>query len=302
LYLVEDVQRLMHRVTCGDRRIRLRDGHIETLEKNFLDAYLHDPGHPLLGRRILSASGNDLALFDAGLGRNVWKKPFPEVRGWIRMDSVDPSLIGFLEAGQTAIILDPADGKELLRAKLNPKDFQNAQQITLLQDATHFYVVVSTQPSAQAQNEPFVANVTHGMRAIPAGGMIYALNRTTGKVDWFTPTVTKKLRDKHFTSLHLVLERFDDLPVLVLTTVQARSPGPQGHVELKGGDLRPLQDPAAVKFTSAVVAIDKATGKLVNDEVFPEGMRPFFHAIHGDPRTGEFEVISAERTLRFTRP
>ncbi len=90
--------------------------------------------------------------------------------------------------------------------------------------------------------------------------------------------------------------------MLVLTTAQARLPGPQGHLQLKGGELVTLQDPAAVKFTSAVVAIDKATGKLVYDEVFPEGKRPFFHAIHGDPRTGEFEVISADRTLRFSRP
>jgi outer membrane protein assembly factor BamB/tetratricopeptide (TPR) repeat protein len=306
LYLAEVIpHRTLNRPQRGNRRIRLRDGHIETLEKNFLDAYQHNPGHPLMGRRILSANGNDLALFDASLGRNVWKKTFPEGRVWVGMESTDPSLIGVLEAGQSVLILDPADGKELLRAKLNAKDFQNAQYIWLLQDATHFYVVVAAKPNAQAQNEPFVANVTHGVHAI-ACGMIYAFNRTTGKVDWITPTVTKKLRDKHFTSLHLMLEPFDDLPVLLLTTARTVPQNGQPR-QVPGGIVldgpAPAQNPNQGKFTSAVVAIDKATGKLVYDEVFSkEEKRPFFHAIHGDPRTGEFEVISAERTLRFSRP
>jgi outer membrane protein assembly factor BamB len=310
LYLIETMPQGLNKepqsqVQRGNRRIRLRDGHIETLATNFLDAYLRDPGHPTLGRRILNSYGNDLALFDAGLGRNVWKKTFPEGRGWVRMDSTDPTVIGILEAGHTVLILDPADGKELLRAKLNPKDFRGVDS-TLLQDATHFYVVLATQPypGAHPPIEPFVANVTHGMRTIPAAGMIYALNRTTGKVDWFMPTVTKKLRDKHFTSLRLVLERFDEMPVLVLTEARAvpqnGQPGqPPGGVPL--GGLAPAQNPNDAKFTSAVVAIDKATGKLIYDDVFSEGKRPFFHAIHGDPRTGEFEMISADRTVRFVR-
>jgi hypothetical protein len=291
-------------VQRGNRRIRLRDGHIESLATNFLDAYMHDPGQPILGRRILSSFGNNLGLFDAGLGRMVWKKTFPDGHGWVRMDSTDPTVIGILEAGQTVVILDPADGKELLRAKLNPKDFQNAQQITLVQDAAHFYVVVGTQPGALAPNDSFVANVTHGLHAIPSGGMIYALNRTTGKVDWFTPTVTKKLRDKRFGALHLVLERFNDLPVLVLTTArglpQKEAQGQPPVVILPGGTA-PAQNPNQVRFASALVAIDKATGKLVCDEVFDEKPQPFFHAIRGDSRTGQFELISSDRTVRLTR-
>jgi hypothetical protein len=180
---------------------------------------------------------------------------------------------------------------------VNAKDFQKAQQITLLHDHVHFYVIVAAPPTRQNRNEPYVSNVAHGVYTIPAGGTIYAFDRTTGKTKWIQPTLTSKLREKHFGNLQLVLERFDDLPIFLLTTARQRQ-------QPAAIDFDKLGKPEAkgVKFSSAVVAIDKASGKLLFDEVYDEGPRPFFHAIHGDPRGGVFEVISGDRTLRFSRP
>jgi hypothetical protein len=265
------------------------------------------------------AGGNDLSLIDVRTGKPSWSKTFPEGSGWSLMSSAVPSLIGVIEKGEQISILDAATGKLILNAKVHPKDFENAAEVTLLQDRMHFYVIVAPGRALRPQNggdEQFEPNLMHGLESVPSGGKIYAFDRDTGKLKWDVATLTHpnlraplkpgtKSPDRPIRALDLVLERFDDSPVLILTTARLPQNQGQNRIQFAPGALPPgvkiaPTAPVENKSVAVTVAIDKVSGKLIHATIHPESARPHFHALHGDARSGSIDFVSADRTIRFT--
>jgi outer membrane protein assembly factor BamB len=300
----------------GDRAIRLRDGAVVKVP-SFLQAHTFKETnwvgmHPPLGRCLVDGIGNDLFLHDAHTGKRVWERKYSEGNRWEWAVSTISSLVAVLENGERIVILDAATGKPVMTAKVNPKDFENNSGITLLQDRLHYYIVVAPSAVPQNQNEQFEPNVTHGLETVPAGGKIYAFDRNTGKLKWDVATLTHpslrepvkpgtKSPDRPIRNLNLVLERFEESPLLILTTARQRPNQQQPPAQPAPGGMRNVPPAAAENKTTAVtVAIDKVSGKLIHAMIHFDSTRPHFHAVQGDPRGGSIDFVSADRTIRFT--
>src|SRR5262249_12555771 len=145
--------------------------------------------------------------------------------------------------------------------------------VGLLHDHVNYYLVVTPQPAPENQNEQIEPNVMHGLLAVPAGGKIYAFDRTTGKLNWDAATLShpdlrapakpgSQAPEPPIRNIQLLLERFDESPVIILTIARQR----QNRVayELKIVPPNPPANANDNKVSAVTVAIDKVTGKMIH--------------------------------------
>ena len=106
-------------------------------------------------------------------------------------------------------------------------------------------------------------SASNGIRSLKVNGPVYALNRTTGKLEWVCDFLPHQ---------NLLLEQVQDLPILLFTAQYYKSANGMDRTMVK------------------VTGVDKRTGKLVYDKEFVPSTQ--FHALRIDPRAGLIEFVA----------
>jgi hypothetical protein len=271
LYLVES-----H--AAGDvravRAVRTADG-VSVPIADCVDCYNHKLR--ILGRCLLSSEvgANDavqLRFYDVLAGKDLWKKAFPAKS--IVLESAIPELTAVAAPDGTVTVVDLAAHRELLALKIDPKDLNLLMRGMVLRDRSHYYVALQTQlgPGAVAIGDPNLA-FSVPVKATEVNGMIYAFDRSTGEMRWTSRAESQML----------LLDHFEESPILLLTAVQQRPmPG------------APAGNQISVSCTRS---IEKRTGKVLYREEVVNNPDPFY-AYEFDARTGAVDLISTAMRLR----
>ena len=242
------------------------------------------------GRRILTTEQKDgvrsFALYDplkpaakgegALLGGDEWRREFPNKPAVLR--TADAAVAGVLNQDGSFEAFDARTGKTVALGQVDPAQVPAvvaadgsmvATDPLLLLDLERAYLVLGRRDNPQGP--AFFNGMPQSMlRSLPANGAVYAFDRATGKRLWYNHDA--------LTSQKLILDRFDELPVLVAAVT---SPDPTGRV----GQYR-------------VTALDKRTGRLVHNYVYGQNGGEFANAAR-DPKTRAVEFWRFNDGLRL---
>lgn len=217
-----------------------------------------------------------LRLYDVPTGKDVWKKVFAP--GSVVLKSEAPELAGVVEPDGDATVVDLAGPREILQAKVERRHLDKVNDGTVLQDRGYTYLVLNRPVEALANNAtagPW-ANSSN-LLCIPVHGTVYSFRREDGALNWYAEVPTQML----------VLEQFDDLPMVLFTARYRKAVNPgQNFTE-----------------TVATMSIAKATGKLVHgsegtSSYQTQSMQAQFHTVRANPRQGWFDFISGPAVIR----
>ncbi|MFO0849098.1 MAG: PQQ-binding-like beta-propeller repeat protein [Gemmataceae bacterium] len=242
LFLVED---------GTSRVLRASDGVPVEGVQDFSTLYTGRGRLAVLGRHLLLTDGDRaepqrVRLYDPLAGRDVWSREFP-ARSLVLTSRV-PGVTGCLTVDGGLEVLDAATGAVLARGAVDPDRADEhlrtadggfaVSRAVLLADADRFYLLLN-RPAGQVEVFGGGRGIMPGpsssfIRTEPVSGPVYAFDRATGRRLWYTDS----LLVRH----NLVLDRFDDLPVLV-----------------GAGDVRDERSKATV---FRVVVLDKASGRV----------------------------------------
>jgi hypothetical protein len=234
----------------------------------------------VFGRTLLvaekDANGSmTLRHYDIPTGADVWKARYRPKS--IVMQSEDPSLAGVVEPDGKVHIVDLRARKEVMTGQMDKDNvaehLRNVQSIHLLADREHFYLACQAEMDINNRNRGddavMEANVMTqlGMRSVSVNGYLYAFERGSGDVYWFTSAKNQ----------FLILDQFSDLPVVFLT---ARSHGLREWVP-----------------KVSVVIVEKQGGRTVFDLKDLKREKPFY-AVRIHPESGTIDFVSP--TLKIT--
>ncbi|OWK44317.1 hypothetical protein FRUB_02249 [Fimbriiglobus ruber] len=260
----------------NSRVIRAVDGTTVAGAKDFAGVFTGTSRVGVFGRLILlnEGGGEDkprtLRLYDPLNGQDVWTKEYPPKSLLIK--TLDPELTGCLNAEGDFEVLAARTGKIIFRGAVDPARREphlvdstgriTATQPVVLADADRVYLFLN-KPGGQANYYSTM------IRHLPVNGAAYGFDRATGKRLWFT--------DRLFENQLLLLERFDDLPVLVAA----------GQV----------MDETTKTFSYQVAILDKQLGKLKLHRQFPQN--GFFVAAFSEPKTRVVEFWRYDLRVRI---
>jgi outer membrane protein assembly factor BamB/tetratricopeptide (TPR) repeat protein len=224
----------------------------------------------VLGRQILladtdSSEGVVLRLYDVLTGKDAWRRAFPA--GSVVLKSEDPDLAGAIDADGTVTVVSLHNRKEVLKAQMKSGDVAGVSEANLLADRDQFYV--APNKPANMNNNPWGGTwpaVGFGLRSVQVNGAVYAFDRETGDLRWWSEVPDQML----------VLNQFGDLPV-VLFAAQ--------HNKLvnNGANRFPMR-------VMVVQSIVKRSGKLCfSHEYANDGNQ--FYALNTDLRAGTVELV-----------
>ena len=238
-----------------------------------------------VGRRLLLLARSEpkrVELFDPLTREVVWKRGLGAGTEVVR--SLEPGAVGFLDARAGSFeLVEQATGKVVFAAAGAAEElksqfwrggeggadgFSPEQNPALcFADSERVYLVQTRRPDPNFNR--FNAAQAGGLRAVATSGPLFAFDRTTGKRLWYNADSLVNQR--------LILERQDELPVLVAAATQSVN--------------------AAGNSTFRVVALDKRTGKLKLSGVGnPSG--DFTHLVI-DPRAQTAEFQRADLKLKI---
>lgn len=264
-------------VAGSGRAIRAHDGAPVTVP-DF--AALYQRKLALVGRNLLIRDNEPdgrmtVRLYDVQTGKDLWKKTFAS--NSLNLKSEDANLVGAVEPGNECkvTVVDMRTHKEVLVARLLPKDLEKVQDVHLLSDRNLFYITINKQ--ADPQRNPnagpaggFWANVGNGIRSVPVNGQIYAFDRRTGKFEWnLNADVSHQM---------LIVDQFRDMPILLFTTRSNRM--------LRQGFNQGMMN------TSSVKSFIKSTGKAFWEKEYNNGN--MFMTVNVNPRNGTVELVRAD--------
>ncbi|MFL5244478.1 MAG: PQQ-binding-like beta-propeller repeat protein [Gemmataceae bacterium] len=234
------------------------------------------------GRHFLlsdqAASGTTLRLYDVLTGKDAWKKDFPP--GSVVLRTEDRDLAGVADPNGKITVIDLKSKREVLKAQMAPKHLAKVNEIHLLQDSKYYYVACNAPQDPNVNpggaTMPNIQPGT-GLRSIAVNGEVYAFQKTTGKVHWHTEVPQQML----------LVDQFQELPLLIFTARNQRMMGPKG-----AGFWGQIV---------AVTAIDKRSGKRIYDKNDMDGNNTQqFYALTSDIRTGKIELVSWNLQLTFS--
>jgi outer membrane protein assembly factor BamB len=210
-----------------------------------------------------------LRLYDPLTGKDVWRKTYDP--GSVLLSTIDTSLTGEVRPDGRFEVLDALTGKVLFEGKTDAdkvadhvKGLQSAQ---LLADADRYYLLLNNNRPANNRINYYYGYV--GIRWLQVPGAVYCFDKTSGKRLW--------LLDRQFEKLAIVLDRFEELPVIVAANLI-------------------MEDNTVQVYRVAVV--DKTLGKLrFARSLDPNGT---FLATVTDPKTGEMQYIRYQSKLIIT--
>jgi hypothetical protein len=154
------------------------------------------------------------------------------------------------------------------------EQLKNVQAFHLLADRKNYYFASQLQGQNAVPMNMLASNVmTHlGMRTVPVSGFLHSFERASGNLVWNSHIKTPQ---------YLVLEQFQDLPLLFLT---ART---QANQNL-GGPPGMVAGQMVVKVTTLM----KSNGKAVFDEEMQGNSTTNFFGVRVDPRARTVELLS----------
>ena len=232
----------------------------------------------LVGRDLLVADkdkdATTLRLYDPLTGKDLWKQAFAAKSSVLQAE--DGDLAGVVEPDGLVRVVDLTTRKEVLTAdsKIDPKYLEKDAVMTVLGDADDVYVAPNNPVEATTRVNTNLMPAT-GLRGLNVNGELYAFRREAddkhakGSMRWHLMQADQQL----------VLDQFQEMPVLLLTAHTMKFPGLGGM---------PAQ-------ATTVKAIGKRTGKLlVDNDKAPQGQ---FYALDEDGRDGKIEFISPQEKV-----
>jgi outer membrane protein assembly factor BamB len=236
----------------------------------------------ILGRHLLLSDSDPktseltVRLYDVHTGKDAWKRTFKP--GAVVMRSEIPELLGVVEPadGGKVTVINLHTFKEVLSAHMDPKDLDKIQEVHLLEDSERYYIACQRTMDAGANpwGGPY-PNVMNGMRCVHVNGKIYAFYRDTGKLHWKAEALGQML----------VLDQFQDVPVLLFTATQRRPMN-------VGGNVR-----NGIQQVAVTRSIEKRTGKLLWDKEYPNQSLQF-SALQTNLQAGTIDLLGYNLTLR----
>src|SRR5581483_8812708 len=134
--------------------------------------------------------------------------------------------------------------KEVMSGEMNDpaERLKNVQSFHLLSDRNYYYFASQTAPPNGGAAMAMPDVMMHlGMRAVPVSGFLHAFERKSGNLVWDSPVKTPQF---------LVLEQFEDLPLLFLASRTFNNPNAaMGGVIMRGGRMGNV-NATEVKVTS----------------------------------------------------
>ncbi len=239
----------------------------------------------VLGRYLLlsestPANGVMVRLYDIVTGQDVWKQKYAARS--IVAQSEDAGLTGIVEPNGKVHVIDLRARKEMMTGEMNDpaERLKNVQSFHLLSDRNYYYFASQT---ATPQNGGTVMAMPDirtelGMRAVPVSGFLHAFDRKNGSLMWDSPVKTPQ---------YLVLEQFEDLPLLFLAARTFDNPNAAMGGMMPGRRMGNMNNGGEVKVTS----LHKSTGKAVFDEKLPDHNTIFF-GVRVDLRASTVELLS----------
>jgi outer membrane protein assembly factor BamB len=203
-------------------------------------------------------AGKSIRLYDVQTGQNVWQRPF--TAGAVVVQSQDPELTGVIEKDNSVTLLEARTGKLLFKSLIQPEHADKLEAAALIGDRDHFYLALSRKATADVMS--WSPSASYGIRSLKMNGPLYALSRSTGKLEWVCDFLPYQ---------HLLLEQVQDLPILLFAG--------KYHKSANGFDRQ----------MDRVTSVDKRTGKLIYDHEFTSNVQ--FHALKIDARKGLIELI-----------
>jgi hypothetical protein len=164
-----------------------------------------------------------------------------------------------------------------LKAKVNPEHLKDVNVVRLLADRDNVYVacVKPTDKDITAFGGVRSNLVPgSGLRDVPVNGELYAFARGSGKAIWHAAMPDQML----------VLNRFEELPVLLFTSTYQKW--------VVNGAAR------HVKQVTGAHAVEKKTGKrLYANDSLPNGTQ--FHTLAVDAAKGRVDLVGYQRKVTF---
>jgi outer membrane protein assembly factor BamB len=226
-----------------------------------------------LGRNLLVSEKGPadevrLRLYDMHAGKDLWEQTFPAHS--LVLDSPGPELLAVVAPDGTVTVVNLKDRREVQKLNVEPRHLEKVQRGTLLRDRTQVYLAFQG-PNDGALNTVDGPNPNVvGLPTVPVNGMLYAFDRQTGELRWHSRVPPQTI----------VLECFDDLPVLLFTAQVIRS-------------FPPGLNMAVMTLRS----IDKHTGKVRFNREYTNVVDSF-HTLRVDVRTGTIDLIGSSIKLR----
>jgi outer membrane protein assembly factor BamB len=238
----------------------------------------------LLGRYLLlseSGPANSVIvrLYDIATGQDVWKQKYA-ARSLVAK-SEDAGLTGVVEPNGKVHVIDLRARKEVMSGEMNDpaERLKNIQSFHLLSDRNYYYFASeTTPPNGVAATGLADIRTELGMRAVPVSGFLHAFDRKSGNLVWDSPVKTPQ---------YLMLEQFEDLPLVFLATRSFENP----NAAMGGVIMRPRvrnSGGGEVKVTS----LHKSTGKAVFDEKLSGNTTTNFFGVRVDLRANTVELLS----------
>ena len=179
----------------------------------------------------------NIHLYDPLHGKDVWTHQLP--KGAVVCQTYNEDYCGYIEPNGKLTVLNVEDGKPLVECVMDKAYREKhlhlndgrigVREPSLLMDENQVYLVLPPP----GENRSISTRVSF-IKVVPVDGTVYAFNRKSGQRLWFNEDL--------FTDQLLVVEKFDQLPVLMAMT--------QGVNQQKR------------RTVFKVVMIDKLTGKL----------------------------------------
>jgi outer membrane protein assembly factor BamB/tetratricopeptide (TPR) repeat protein len=250
----------------GTRVFRAHDG-VSVKVPDFSAAFqkrIRVQGRTILASETDAKNALTLRLYDVFQGKDVWKQTFPP--GTTLLQSEDPRLAGVVEPGGTVRVYDVQERKEVVTSQIaSPQHIQRAQGIYLVSDPDYLFLAVNgpADPNLAWAGGP-QPNVQpgSGLRSVPVNGMVYCIERGTGKVRWYNPVENEQM----------IVSQFAELPMVLFTA--------------RYNYLMPNRAQGS-KHTARAIA--KHNGKLWYDQ--PQvSQHVLFHSLTMDHRTGTVEL------------
>jgi tetratricopeptide (TPR) repeat protein len=240
----------------------------------------------VLGRYLLlseTGPSNNIVvrLYDIVTGQDVWKQSYPARSIVVR--SEDAGLTGVVEPNGKVHVIDLRTRKEVMRGELSEpgEQLKNVQSFYLLSDRQYYYFASQTTTQNGQLQLASAIRSDRGMREVPVNGYLHAFSRRDGSY-W----------NSHIDEpLHLLLEQFQDLPLVLLTARpfdQNAALGLPPGVRIRGGGM--TGNPREIR----VLSIHKGTGKVVCNEKLPANNTTNFFAVRIDPRANTVELLSEQ--------
>jgi outer membrane protein assembly factor BamB/tetratricopeptide (TPR) repeat protein len=225
-----------------------------------------------IGARLLSRGeglrgGLRVYLHDIRAGKDVWSRDFPA--GSKLLDASRTPWCAVASPDGKVALLSLDSGTAAGELPIDPRHMEKATA-TVLADPSRVYIAWAADdlPDAAAQAAP---QCRTGLPGVKVNGVLYAFDRRTGVLRWTSATPLQ----------HLILEQFEELPILLFATrVMQRTTGPGGVVT-----------------TKALRSLDRRTGKVLCQREFPPEIE-LFESVRSDPHAGTIDLIGPTLVLR----